>query len=197
MKFNEPTAFIFIGRSGCGKGTQAKLLIDYLKQEETGRDVLYFYTGGAFRELAEGTSLSSRMVKEVTESGGRAPDFLAIWTWSSKLIETLKGGEHLVFDGSPRSLNEAQVLDTALRFYDYQETRVIFLDVSEEWTIERLTARGRVDDELSDIKRRLAWYEKDVAPAVEFYKTAPNYRFLRINGEQKIEEVHRDIVSVV
>jgi len=197
MKFSSPTAFIFIGRSGCGKGTQAKLLIDYLKEEQRGQDILYLYTGGAFRQLAEGTSLSSQMVKKVTESGGRAPDFLAVWTWGSQLIGSFTGSEHLVFDGSPRSLNEARTLDTALEFYGFRETRVIFLDVSNQWSIGRLTARGRVDDELDDIKRRLEWYEKDVVPAVEFYKTAPDYRFLQLNGEQTIEKVHRDIIAAI
>jgi adenylate kinase family enzyme len=109
-------------------------------------------------------------------------------------MELVKGGEHLVFDGSPRSLNEALVLDSALSFYGYQERRVILLDVSEQWAIDRLTARGRVDDGLPDIKRRLAWYEKDVKPAVEFYQTAPGYRFLKLNGEQTVDEVHRDIL---
>lgn len=197
MNFSSPTAFIFIGRSGCGKGTQAKLLIDYLKQEDPGRNILYLYAGDAFRRLAEGATLTGRKVKEVTEAGGRAPDFLAIWTWSLKLIESWQGGEHLVFDGSPRSLNEAAALDTALKFYGYDETWVIFLDVSNEWSIARLTARGRVDDELQDIKNRLAWFEKDVQPAVKFYETAPGYRFLRINGEQTIEKVHADIVAAV
>lgn len=198
MKFSSPTAFIFIGRSGCGKGTQAKLLIDYLKQEDPGREVLYFYAGDAFRNLAAGASVTSRKVKETTESGGRAPDFLAVWTWTTKLIETLQGGEHLVFDGSPRSLNEARLLDSALRFYGYQETRVIFLKVSDQWSIARLTARGRVDDGLDDIKRRLEWYEKDVVPAVEFYQTAPaGYRFLPLNGEQTVAEVHRDILGAL
>jgi len=62
----DPQAFIFFGRSGSGKGTQAKLLVEALK-EKTGREVLYVETGQRFREFKTGETLSSELTKEVIE----------------------------------------------------------------------------------------------------------------------------------
>ena len=85
-----------------------------------------------------------------------------------------------------------------IRFYDRKETNVIFINVSRGWSRQRLSERGRTDDKiLGDIERRLNWYEKEVVPTIEYFKTDPNYKFYEINGEQSIEEVHREIIGKV
>ncbi len=198
-KMNNQQAFIFIGRSGCGKGTQASLLRDYLNAKgivSSEHPLFYVETGDKFREFITGTSHSSRLSKEIMDQAERQPDFLAIWNWSRLLVENLMGDEHLLFDGTPRSLNEAKTLATALKFYCYDKPVVINLDVSVDWATTRLTERGRGDDKASgDIARRLAWYESDVVPALEYYQNDSYHRFLRINGEQAVEAVHQEIVN--
>ena len=100
-----------------------------------------------------------------------------------------------MFDGTPRRLIEAQLLDSVMGFFRREKPHLFFLNVSREWAREKLIARGRHDDSLEDVERRLAWYETEVVPAIGFYHENADYVFHNINGEQKIEKVHADIIS--
>ncbi|MFA5838644.1 MAG: nucleoside monophosphate kinase [Candidatus Paceibacterota bacterium] len=194
----KPETFIFIGPSGCGKGTQAELLISYLKENDPQRKVFYLESGEKIRNFMNGESYSSELSRELYEKGILQPEFLAVWVWSDILIENIKGGEHLVVDGTPRKLREAKAFDTAIRFYKREGTHVIFINVSRLWSKERLVERGRADDKMKgDIEKRLGWYEKEVTPTIEYLKNDPNYKFHEINGEQSIEGVHNEILAKV
>lgn len=194
----KPETFIFIGPSGCGKGTQAELLIKYLKENDPNRNVFYLESGEGIRNFLANENYSSKLSKELHEKGILQPEFLAIWIWADILVGNLKGGEHLVVDGTPRKLREAKAFDTAIRFYKREGANVIFINVSRRWSRQRLTERGRTDDKIQgDIERRLDWYEKEVVPTVEYFKTDPNYKFYEINGEQSIEGVHSQIIKKI
>jgi adenylate kinase family enzyme len=188
---------IFIGRSGCGKGTQADLFRNWIHDHDPEkRAVLYVESGERFRQFIRGDGYSSKLSKEIYEMDERQPNFLGAWMWSTALIEELDEDMHIVFDGVARGLDEAQVLTTAINFYKRENTTVINLDVSRKWSEERLLARHRADDEnLERIGKRLDWFERDSIPALDYLKSEPTYRFLEVNGEQSVEEVHRDIVE--
>lgn len=194
-----PRTFIFIGRSGCGKGTQAERLIERLKEDGTISDtnpLFYLETGNQFRALIAGTSHTSRLAKAVGGRGERQPDFLAIYVWSHLLVENILGDENIILDGTPRSLPEAQVLNTAMKFFERGKVDVVWLDVSREWSKERMEARGRADDKKSgDIEKRLAWFDADVMPAIKYYRDNPDYNLHRINGEQPIDKVYEDLLA--
>jgi adenylate kinase family enzyme len=188
---------IFIGRSGCGKGTQADLLKERIHRLDADkRHILYVETGDHFRHFIQGKTYSSKLSSEVYAKDERQPDFLACWMWSNVLLHELEENMHLVFDGAPRALDEARVLTTALHFYRRERPTVIHLDVSRKWSEEHLLKRHRLDDvSLKRIDSRLDWFDKDVVPALEYFKSNPFYRVLEIDGEQSIEKVHSDIVA--
>jgi len=196
--------FILIGRSGCGKGTQGKLIEEYLKTQDkvggakkAGRPVYYLETGARFREFFKEESYSSSLAREIYDRDDRQPDFLAIWMWSHLLLKDLTEGEHLIADGTCRSLPEAQVFDGALKFYK-RKANIVYIDVGREWSEKRLLARGRADDaSLAKITKRLDWFDRDVMPAIEYYKNNSDYNFVAVNGEQPIETVHADIVEKI
>lgn len=192
-----PQTFIFYGRSGCGKGTQADLLIKYLEKTEPKRKVLYAETGDLLRAFAAQDGYSNKLVKNVLDTGGLLPEFMPIFVWSRFLAEQMTGNEHLVFDGVCRRVPEAPILDSALKFYKREKPIVILIDVSRDWAKERLLARHRNDDDPAEIERRLAWYEKDVLPTLKFFEHNLDYHFVRINGEQAIEKVHQDIIEKI
>ncbi|MFA6050583.1 MAG: nucleoside monophosphate kinase [Candidatus Paceibacterota bacterium] len=184
-------AFIFIGRSGCGKGTQAKLLVDAIKDKKD-ENVYYVATGDEFRKVLDaGTYMSSRL-KEVVGKGGFAPSFAATLMWSTALFRDLKENDHVMIDGSPRSLSEAQVLDSVFPFLDLAPV-VIYINVSREWASDRLRARGRHDDSDTGINSRMNLFESDIIPVLEFYKSREYPEILEINGEQHIDDVHEDL----
>lgn len=187
--------YILIGRSGCGKGTQGKLLSDHLKKIDPNRDVLYVQSGTEFREFIKGESHTQKLSRAIMEAGDLQPEFLAIYMWVNFLVNNFKGSENVIIDGTPRKYHEAGVLHSIFDFYNLEKPTVIHLAVSKNWSVDHLLKRGRFDDTRESIEGRLSWYETDVVPTIEYYKTAPEYRFVEINGERSIEEVHKDLIE--
>ncbi len=188
-------AFIFIGRSGCGKGTQADLLMDEIKKLSS-KPMLYVETGNKFRDFIQRDTYTSQLAQKVNERGERQPDFLACAMWSEAFIEQFVGFEHVIIDGSPRSLLEAQMLETALDFYGFTQKIIIHVDVSKEWSEAHLKARGRADDSSPEkIAKRLEWFDTDVIPAIEYFKKDSKFLYIELHGEQSIESVHADLME--
>lgn len=191
--------FIFIGASGSGKGTQVSLLKDELQKKTPEIPIFYLQTGQYFRDFIKQDSFAGRIAKKAIDNGERAPDFLAMYIWSKVFVENLTGNEHLIIDGSPRSVNEARNLDIALKFFQREHPAVIYIKVSRAWSFDHLIARaekeGRIDDTAESINKRLDWFDTDVKPAIEKFRRDRDYDFVEINGEQTIEAVHRDIMA--
>lgn len=182
---------------GAGKGTQANLLEAFLKEKSTDGAVFRFETGAGFRELMEGESYTAKLVKASMEEGKLQPEFLSVSLWSQGFINHFGGSEHILIDGFPRSLFEAQILHTALKFYDRLPAIVIFLDIDDDTAYERLLARGRHDDTPEGIKERLAWYRGRVLPIIDYYDWRDDYRLIKIHGNNSMEEVHQEIISKI
>jgi adenylate kinase family enzyme len=188
---------IFIGRSGCGKGTQADLLKDRIHKLDPDKlPILYVESGERFRKFIKGESYTAKLSKKYYDSDMRQPNFLGSYMWTETLIQELDEKMHLVLDGVARSKAEAELLTTAFSFYERERPVVVHLNVSRKWSDDRLLARGREDDKtLAKINKRLDWFEKDTVPAIEYFRESRFYKFIEVNGEQPIEKVHADIVS--
>lgn len=190
-------AFIFIGRSGCGKGTQAELLIKSLKEIDPTREIFHLESGKRFRELVKGDSYTSHLAKKVNDTGGLQPAFLSIYVWSDILINSLGENDYLILDGVPRREEEALALKKALIYYGYKQVNIIYLEVSPAWSKDRLEERGRSDDDdQKEVDNKMKWFEEKVKPTIDYLKNqgAP-FVFRQINGEQTIEEVHQEILK--
>lgn len=193
----QPQTIVFFGPSGAGKGTQAKLLIETFKQKDNTRDVLYVETGQRFRDFSTEASHTAMLTREIMQSGGLLPEFLPIWIWTEYFIKHISGDEHMILDGLSRRAHEAPILDSALKFYKREKPFVLSLEVSDAWAKQRLMERGRSDDHGKDIDERIAWYHKNVQPAMDYFRNNPYYTFVSVNGEQSIEEVHIDILKAL
>ena len=189
--------FIFIGRSGCGKGTQADLLVEYLKAQSGKDSVFRLETGKVFRDFISKKGYANGIAEGLYEKGELMPEFLSIWVWAEYCIENLKPDQHMIFDGSPRRLPEAHAVDSAISFFNRDDVHVVYLNVSEESAMKRLLARKRLDDNTDDIKARMAWFAKDVLPTIAFYKNNPRYNFHEIDGEKTPEEIHSAIMKAL
>ncbi len=190
-----PQTFVFIGRSGAGKGTQAGLLEEYLKKEHAENPVFVLETGKAVRDFLSKDGYTNRLAKEVNVAGGLQPSFLAVWMWSHILIEKFTGNEHLIIDGTPRTYSEASVFSSAMKFYN-RKPIIVFLSVARGWASDRLAERGRADDlDTDDVSRRQDWFETDVVPVVDYFKSDKDVDFFDVDGERSIQDIHEDIVK--
>jgi len=190
------SVYIFYGKAGSGKGTQAKLLKDYL--ESKGKKVIYIETGGLFRAFAANNkdSFTAKRVSEVIDNGELMPAFFPIYTWSDVLVKNFTGTEEIILDGVSRRIEETKVLALALDFYQIKTKFVFEIDISDNTAITRLKTRegNRPDDASVDkIQKRLDWYQTNVMPVVEYFKNDPQFKFSVIDGEKSVDEVFAQI----
>lgn len=190
----KPQTFIFFGPSGSGKGTQAKLLIDFIKKNDD-KPVFYIETGQKFRDFITESSLTAKLTKEVMDSGGLLPEFLPIWIWTEYFVRHVSGNEHMILDGLSRRPHEAPILHSAMTFYKRENPTVLSIEVSRDWARERLLGRGRSDDKKDDIEKRIDWYYGNVLESLKYFKENSYYNFISINGEQSIEDVFKEILQ--
>ncbi len=190
-----PKTFIFFGRSGSGKGTQAQLLIKYLQEKDASNKVVYIETGSKLREFSHEVGLSAQLTAKVMADGGLLPSFLPIWIWTHFFVRNLNGTEHMILDGLSRRAYEAPILDDALKFYKREKPFVVCINVSRDWAKEHLLKRDRSDDNKRSIDERLDWYDSNVLPTIEYFKKSDYYQMIDINGEQSIEDVHKEMLE--
>lgn len=187
--------YILIGRSGSGKGTQATLLKNAMEAKGFSK-TLHITTGGGFRDFIQSDSYIANLAKNVNDTGGLQPEFLAVWSWANTFIKTLEGDESIILDGAPRKPFEASILHSAIAFLGYHKPVVIYLDVSESGSRKHIAGRGREDDkDENDVANRMNWFETDVLPTLDVYFHDPRYTVLHINGNQSIDEVHAEIMQ--
>lgn len=187
---------IFIGSQGSGKGTQARKLREYMEQEE-GAPAFLFSMGESFRQFAKTSGYTEDRVRDFLSKGKILPLFLPVWSWTRMFIENVQGREHVIFDGSPRTSDEAEVLESAFAFYDRERVVVLKLEVSEEEIMERLMQRGRADDTREALEERVSLFEKNSLPILNFFASNPRYVIVPINGERDVESVFWEIKTAL
>lgn len=193
----EKAAYIFIGQSGSGKGTQAALLEQSIKASHPDTTLLHFETGTIFRSFIQTDSYTAHKTKEVMDQGMLPASFIGVHVWSHELINSYTGQDVVIIDGTPRVLEEVPILLSAAKFYGWN-LQVIYLEVTDTWADERLRGRGRADDVVEHERTaRLKWFHDNVMPAVEFLKTSSDCTVHTINGERSIEEIHQDICETL
>ncbi len=184
--FSSKLSLVVVGRSGSGKGTQAKFILDRL-----GKDAYYIETGRVLRELLTHENPTTILARNIMKTGGLFPSWFGSFAWLREFIEGGHGGNHLVFDGAPRKVGEAKLIDDVMKWHGRQKPFCIYVDVSEKSASRRLLARGRDDDHALAIRNRMQFFKKDVLPVIEFYRSQK--RLIQVSGERPIEEVWQEI----
>ncbi len=189
MVMKKAFTLVLVGISGSGKGTQAKFLLKRL------RGAHYISTGLLLRRFAKKNNPISRRIRKVLEGGFLTPGWLASFMWLREIVEHMKEGESLLFDGAPRQVYEAELLDEVLAWQKRPLPIALYIEIGPKEAEKRLLLRGRVDDTKQAIHHRITFFNKDVIPMTKYYKKRG--RLIVINGEQQPEKVWRDIKKVL
>ena len=191
----QPKTYVFFGIVGAGKGTQIELLRKILEEKDP-RKLVYAYPGNEYRKLTAGDSYTGSIVKTKLERGELQPDFLTINVFTDILVRELTADCHLIADGYPRTVAQADAFAAAMDFYKRENVEIVYLEISKEEVIKRMKLRNRTDDTDEGINRRFWEYEHNVIPAMNDLKSK-GYKLYTINGEQTMEAVHADIKKVL
>jgi adenylate kinase len=178
---------MLLGPPGVGKGTQAKRIA-------AGYDLQHLSTGERFRaEIDAGTEFGRR-IESILSSGELVPDEVTI----AKLREWLSGdtaGRGFVLDGFPRTMAQAEALDSMLDEIGRGLDAILYFDIDDELAGERLRGRaleeGRTDDTPEVIERRLEIYHRDTEPLVEYYR--PTGKLVPLPGNRTVDEVFGEV----
>jgi adenylate kinase len=188
--------FVFFGIVGSGKGTQVKLLMDFLKQND-GKECVYAYPGNEYRKIAESGTYTGQIVKESMNLGHLQPDFLTDSLVTNIIMNSISPDKHLIFDGYPRTIGQSEKTIEISEFYKRGDLKIIYLELSKDEAMKRNLLRGRADDTKEGIEKRFDEYINKVIPSIEYFKDKPNCTIYTINGEQSIEDVHKDIIKAL
>src|SRR3989344_6938008 len=192
----QPQTFVFFGIVGSGKGTQVKLLMDFLKSKD-GKECVYIGTGDIFRKIVESSENNpdTLIVKELLESGRLISDEMTNKLVSGAMESQLSQDKHAVFDGYPRTVPQSKFFEEKIEFYERKNVKIIYIELSEAEAMKRNILRGRTDDTTEGLTKRFSEYVNNVVPAMNYFKGKTSYTIYTINGEQTIENVHKDIIK--
>ena len=180
-----------MGKSGSGKGTQAHILRDKY-------GFAYIGSGDLLRARSRKRDFTGRKIAAILSAGELIPTPAMFKVWLDRVeeLKTKKNLKGVVIDGSPRKILEAYLIDDALPFYEWDKNvKILLIDITDEEAIRRLVERGRHDDALRQVRRRLAWFKTEVHQILNYYRKTG--RLIHINGMQTPAEVSRDILKVL
>jgi len=124
---------VIMGAPGAGKGTQAKML-------ENRFGWVHISTGDMLRDSMKDHSSIGKRVREYVESGDLVPDDLMIEIMHKRLLKD-DCKEGFILDGFPRTVVQAEKLDSLLTTLDALLNAVVTIDVPEEAIVTRIARR--------------------------------------------------------
>ncbi|MCS6990448.1 MAG: adenylate kinase [Chitinophagales bacterium] len=185
---------VLFGPPGSGKGTQAVLLRDRYQ-------LLHLSTGDVFRREIQNHSPLGQQVSSYLSEGRLVPDELTFQVLVAEIQRSSSPAiRGLLFDGYPRTVTQAQLLDDYLRTSGQPLRAVLSLQVSDQEVIRRILLRGatsgRTDDTSQQvIQNRLNVYKEQTLPLADYYRQ--HGLLYTIAGEGTIGEVHQRLCSVI
>ena len=179
---------VFIGPPGAGKGTQCSRLVKLL-------GVPHLSTGDMLRDTERDSPLG-KVVASYIDVGRLAPDYL-VMPIVTKRLSASDCQSGCLFDGFPRTVHQAELLDEFLKQRQMRIDAVLHLHVDPEVLLDRLLKRAelqnRKDDNKETISARLEVYRTQTAPVLQHYHGQGNV--LEIDGDQSAERVFDDILD--
>jgi adenylate kinase len=178
---------ILFGPPGAGKGTQSKFLVKILNNFQIS-------TGDMLREeIKKDTEIGKKIIRYMNE--GKFVDDEIVNSLMKKVISDNSKKGKLIFDGYPRTIDQAKNLDLLLTESKQQIDFIFFLNVNKETIIKRIEKRKveekRGDDDLETILKRYDTYLKTTSPVLDYYSSKQN--FYKLDGNLEIDQINKQI----
>lgn len=212
-----PKVIYIMGPPGAGKGTQTMLLAPEIGYTQ-------FSTGDAMRRIAGRATDFGRKIKGIMESGALCPPELVAEIVITAVREHLEKGENLIFDGTPRTMIEAEKVDEFFAAENYGRPLVLYLDTDKATMVDRNGKRKfclgiegdfpiifkkdtqkcldlggtigvRADDDPSKFDTRWDQFMELTWPVIEKYKREGIVQVM--DGKASIADVHKEIVQTL
>ena len=205
---------VLMGCPGAGKGTQSAKMQDKFH-------LYHISTGDVLRaEIAKGSELGKE-IAGIINKGNLVPDALMISMLENIVKSTDKG---IIFDGFPRTVAQAEALDSMMKRLNRKVTHVIMITLPEEEIISRITSRRqckkcgeiyhvdpssplpickacggelytRADDTAERVKHRIDVYHQETLPVKDYYKNSGVYK--EVDGHQTPDQVFAEISNIL
>jgi adenylate kinase len=186
---------ILLGPPGAGKGTQAQRIASAF-------GIPQLSTGDMLRAaVAQGTKIGKR-AKPLMEQGKLVPDEVVVGVIAER-IEQPDCKPGFILDGFPRTVRQAEELDTMLKKKKTALDVVIEIRVDEAELFKRIETRakeagaagGRADDNAEVLKKRIVVYREQTAPLIPYYEKTKKLKV--VNGMAPIDEVWKAIEAIL
>lgn len=182
---------VLFGPPGAGKGTQSEKLIKKYQ-------LVHISTGDIFRSHIKNQTTLGQQVNQIIADGNLVPDSVTI----AMLEEEIKKNPQakgFIFDGFPRTVAQAEALDTFLESINEHITGVLALDVTEEELKQRIAKRqeisGRADDAADKLTKRIEEYFSKTIHVLPYYEAQG--KLSKVNGIGDIEAVFQSLTAII
>ena len=184
--------FVLFGKPGSGKGTQAEHLSEKYK-------LYHISTGDLFRKnISQNTNLGL-LAQSYMDKGELVPDEVTIKMLENEIKEN-RQSKGFLFDGFPRTIEQAESLDKFLKSIDMQINATIALDVDEKELISRIIDRGKTsnrsdDQDIEKIQNRFNEYNMKTSILSRYYKDQK--KFFEVDGSGTVDEITKRLFDLI
>ena len=183
---------VIFGKPGSGKGTQA----NFLKEKY---NLYHISTGDLFRKNISNQTKLGIEAKSYLDNGDLVPDSVTIKMLENEVLSN-KGVDGYIFDGFPRTLNQAESLDDFLSSINLKINATIALHVNEDDLITRLLDRGKTtnrsdDQDIEKIKNRFNEYNTKTSILINFYSKQD--KFFSVDGKGSVNDITSRLFGLV
>ena len=178
---------IIFGPPGAGKGTQAKYLVKKLNSFQIS-------TGDMLREeIKKDSDIGKKIINNMNE--GKFVEDEIVNKLLEKIIFDTNKKNKLIFDGYPRTINQAKNLENLLNKSNQKIEYVLFLNVDKDSIIKRIEKRKvlekRSDDDANTILKRYDTYMEITKPVLDYY--SKKQEFHEVDGSMEIDDISQKI----
>ena len=182
---------IIFGPPGAGKGTQAKYLVEKLNSFQIS-------TGDMLREeINNDTEIGKKIIKNMND-GKFVEDDIVNKLLENVIFDTNKMNK-LIFDGYPRTINQAKNLEILLNKSNQKIDYIFFLNVNKDAIIKRIEKRKilekRTDDDSNTILKRYDTYMEVTKPVLDYYSKKQNFH--EVDGSMEINDIYQKIEEIL